>query len=98
MLRQAKQRKALVLVGAEASCAPWGSLRDTWAPTGQQPEGPPRGNRQASNVCGLSDSVAGHLFSKAPAGRCNAESDQAFVLAVLAPTPHQVVVMQAGTR
>jgi hypothetical protein len=36
ILRQAKQRKALLLFGDEASFAQWGSLSYTWAPKGQR--------------------------------------------------------------
>jgi transposase len=50
ILRQAKQRKALLLLGDEASFAQWGSLRSTWAPKGQQPEVPTSGKRKAYKV------------------------------------------------
>jgi transposase len=98
MLRQAKQRKALLLFGAEASFAPWGSLSYTWAPKGQQPEVPTSGTRKAYKVFGLIDSFAGHFFYTAHAGRCNAESYKVFWLDVLAQTTHHVVVIQDGAR
>src|SRR5919199_840186 len=47
ILCQAKQRKALLLFGDEASFAQWGSLSYTWAPKGQQPEVPTSGKRKA---------------------------------------------------
>jgi len=40
ILRRARQRKALLLFGDEASFAQWGSLSYTWAPKGAQPEVP----------------------------------------------------------
>src|SRR5215831_7623104 len=83
ILRQAKQRKALLLFGDEASFAPWGSLSDTWAPKGQQPEVPTSGKRKAYKVFGLIDYFSGHFFYKAHAGRFNAESYMAFLLDVL---------------
>jgi transposase len=46
ILRQARQRKALLLFGAEASFAPWGALSYPWAPKGEQPAVPTRGKRQ----------------------------------------------------
>jgi transposase len=98
MLRQAKQRKALLLFGDEASCAQWGSLSYPWAPKGQQPEGPTSGKRKADKVCGLIDYFSGRFFSNAHAGRFNSASDKAFLLAGLAQTPHHVVVMQDGAR
>src|SRR5436305_12672153 len=39
VLRKARQRKALLLFGDEASFAQWGSLSYTWAPKGHQPQG-----------------------------------------------------------
>lgn len=98
MLRQATQRTALLLCGDEASCAQWGSLRDTWAPKGRQPEVPPSGKRKAYKVLGLIDDFSGRFFSKAHAGRFNAQSYAAFWLAVLSQTTQPVVVMQEGAR
>jgi transposase len=98
ILRQAKQRKALLLFGDEASCAQWGSLSYTWAPKGQQPEVPTSGKRKAYKVFGRIDDFSGRFFSKAHAGRFNSESYKAFLLDVLAQTPHHGVVMQDGAR
>jgi transposase len=98
ILRQAQQRKALLLCGAEASFAQWGSLSSTWAPKGQPPEVPTSGKRQAYKVFGLIDSFSGHFFSKAHAGRFNSESDKAFWLDVLAQTTQHVVVIHDGAR
>jgi transposase len=98
ILRQARQRQALLLFGDEASFAQWGSLSYTWAPTGQQPEVPTSGKRQAYKVFGLLAYVSGHLFYKAHAGRFNSESYTAFVLDVLSQTPHHVVVIHDGAR
>jgi transposase len=74
ILRQAKQRKALLFFGDEASFAQWGSLSYTWAPKGQQPEVPTSGKRKAYKVFGLIDYFSGRFFSKAHAGRFNSES------------------------
>jgi transposase len=98
ILRQAKQRKALLLFGDEASFAQWGSLSYTWAPTGQQPEVPTSGKRKAYKVFGLIDYFSGRFFSKAHAGRFNSESYAAFLLAVLSQTTQHVVVIQDGAR
>jgi len=98
ILRQAKQRKALWLFGDEASFAQWGSLSYTWAPKGQQPEGPTSGKRKAYKVFGLIDYFSGPFFYKAHAGRFNAESYMAFLLDVLSQTTPHVVVMQDGAR
>jgi transposase len=98
ILRQAKQRKALLLFGDEASFAQWGSLSYTWAPKGQQPEVPTSGKRKAYKVFGLIDYFSGRFFYKTHAGRFNSASYAAFLLDVLAQTTQPVVVIQDGAR
>ena len=98
LLRQAKQRKALLLFGDEASFAQWGSVSSTWALKGQQPEVPTSGKRKAYKVFGLIDYFSGRFFYQAHAGRFNSESDTAFLLDVLSQTTQHVVVIQDGAR
>jgi transposase len=98
ILRRARQRKALLLFGDEASFAQWGSLSYTWAPRGQQPEVPTSGKRKAYKVFGLIDYFSGRFFYKGHTGRFNSESYAAFLLDVLAQTTQHVVVIQDGAR
>jgi len=98
IVRQARQRKALLLFGDEASFAQWGSLSYTWAPKGQQPEVPTSGKRKGYKVFGLIDYFSGRFFYKAHAGRFNSESYAAFLLDVLSQTQQHVVVIQDGAR
>jgi transposase len=98
IVRQAPQRKALLLFGDEASFAQWGSLSYTWAPRGQQPEVPTSGKRRAYKVFGLIDYFSGQFFYKGHPGRFNSESYTAFLLEVLSQTPQHVFVVQDGAR
>jgi transposase len=98
ILRKARQRKALLLFGDEASFAQWGSLSYTWARKGQQPEVPTSGKRKAYKVFGLIDYFSGRLFYKAHTGRFNSESYAAFLRGVLSQTQQQVIVIQDGAR
>jgi transposase len=98
ILRRARQRKALLLFGDEASFAQWGSLSYTWGPKGQQPEVPTSGKRKAYKVFGLIDYFSGRFFYKAHEGRFNSASYAAFLLGVLSQTRHHVVVIQDGAR
>ncbi len=98
VLKRARQRKALLLFGDEASFAQWGSLSYTWAPKGHQPEVPTSGRRKAYKVFGLIDYFSGRFFSKAHTGRFNSESYAAFLLDVLAQTRQHVFVIQDGAR
>ena len=98
ILRQAKQRKALLLFGDEASFAQWGSLSYTWALKGKQPEVPTSGKRKAYKGFGLIDYFSGRFFYKAHTGRFNSQSYAAFLLDVLSQTTRPVVVIQDGAR
>jgi transposase len=98
ILRDAQQRKALLLFGDEASFAQWGSLSYTWAPKGQQPEVRTSGKRKGYKVFGLIDYFSGQFFYKAHEGRLNSASYAAFLLDVLAQTRRHVVVIQDGAR
>ena len=98
ILQHARQRKALLLFGDEASFAQWGSLSYTWAPKGEQPEVPTSGKRKGYKVFGLIDYFSGRLFYKGHEGRFNAESYAAFLLDVLSQTRRHVVVIQDGAR
>lgn len=98
VLRKARQRKALLLFGDEASFAQWGSLSYTWAPKGQQPEVPTSGIRKAYKVFGLIDYFSGRLFYKAHTERFNSDSYAAFLRDVLTQTTRHVFVIQDGAR
>jgi transposase len=98
ILRQARQRKALLLFGDEASFAQWGSLSYTWAPKGKQPEVRTSGKRKGYKVFGLIDYFSGQFFYQAQEGRFNSESYTAFLCDVLSHTRRHVVVLQDGAR
>jgi transposase len=98
ILRQAKQRKALLLFGDKASFVQWGSLSYTWAPKGKPPGVPTSGKRRAYKVFGLIDYFSGRFFYIAHAGRFNSQSYAAFLLDVLSQTTQPVVVIQEGAR
>ena len=98
ILRAAKRRQGLLLFEEEASCAPWGALRDTWARRGQPPEVPTRGKRTGSTVFGAIAYCSGRRFSQGIAGRLNAESSQAFFHMILAQTTQPLCVIHDGAR
>jgi transposase len=98
ILRQARQKKALLLFGDEASFAQWGSLSYTWAPKGQQPEVPTSGKRKGYKIFGLIDYFSGPFFYKSQTGRFNSESYAVFLLDVLSQTKKYVIVIQDGAR
>jgi transposase len=98
VLRRARQRKALLLFGDEASFAQWGSLRYPWALKGHQPAVLTSGIRKTYKVFGLIDYFSGRFFSKAHTGRFNSASYAAFLLDILAQTTKHIFVIQDGAR
>jgi len=75
IVRQARQRQALLLFGDEASFAQWGSLSSTWAHKGEQPEVPTSGKRKGYKVFGLIDSFSGQFFYKTQVVSLNAQAE-----------------------
>ena len=67
--RAAKRRKGLILFEDEASFAQWGSLSDTWARRGQQPEVKTSGKRKGDKVFGAIDYFSGRLCYQGIEGR-----------------------------
>jgi transposase len=98
ILSQARQKKAFLLFGDEASFAQWGSLSYTWAPKGEQPEVRTSGKRKGYKVFGLIDYFSGQFFYKSHAGRFNSESYADFLLDVLSQTRRHVIIIQDGAR
>lgn len=98
ILRQARQRGALLLFGDEASFAQWGSLSYTWAPVGQQPLIPTCGKRKAYKVFGLIDYFTGRLFSHGQTERFTAATYCAFLATVLDATDQPLMLIQDGAR
>jgi transposase len=98
ILRAATRRHALLLFEDEASFAQWGSLRDTWARRGPQPEVKTSGKRKGYKVFGAIESFAGRLFSQGIAGRCTSDRYQAFVRTMLAQTTMHLLLIHDGAR
>jgi transposase len=95
---EARRRHALLLFGDEASFAQWGSLSFTWARTGQQPQVPTCGKRQAYKVFGLIDYCTGRGFFHGQTERFTAASYCAFLTTVLAQTEGSIILVQDGAR
>jgi transposase len=98
ILRLARQRRAFILFGDEASFAQWGSLSYTWALKGQQPAVKTSGKRKAYKVFGLVDYFSGSFFSKAQTERFNSQSYATFLAEVLAQTDRPIILIQDGAR
>ena len=98
ILRRAKERKALLLFGDEASFPQWGTLTYTWARRGQQPKVKTCGKRKGSKVFGLLDSFTGHFFYQGQDGRLHSAAYMTFLTRVLAQTTQPIILMQDGAK
>jgi transposase len=100
LVKGAREQKALLLFGDEASFAQEGSLSYTWAWRGHQPVVAIRGIRKAYKVFGLLDYFTGHLFYSGHTARFNAASYCEFLKKVLGqiPSTQKIMVVQDGAR
>jgi len=98
ILRRAKERKALLLFGDEASFPQWGTLTSTWARRGQQPQVKTCGKRKGYKVFGLIDSFTGHFFYQGQDGRLNSAASITFLTRVLAQTTQPIILIQDGAK
>ena len=98
ILREAKQRKALLLFGDEVSFPQWGTLSYTWARKGQQPTVKTSGKRKGYKTFGFIDYFSGRFFHQAIEGRFTSASYQTFLLGVLAQTTGALFIIQDGAR
>ena len=98
LVAQAKQTKAWLLFGDEASFPQWGTLSYTWAPRGRQPTVKTSGKRKGYKVLGLIDYFTGRFWYQGHDGKLNSASYQAFITQVLDTTDRPVIVIQDGAR
>ena len=93
LVKTAREQKALLLFGDEASFAQWGSLSYPWAIRGQQPVVATTGIRKAYKVFGMLDYFTGQLFYSGHTERFNAASYCEFLKSFLEQTPSTQKVM-----
>jgi hypothetical protein len=98
MLRRAKERKALLLFGDEASFPQWGTLTYPWARRGQPPTVKTSGKRKGSKVFGLMESFSGRFFYQGQEGRLNAAADIALLTRVVEQTTQPISLLQEGAQ
>jgi len=98
ILRAAQRQKGLMLFEDEASCAQWGSLSDTWARRGQQPEVKTSGKRKGYKVFGAIESFSGRLFYQGIEARFHAESSQGFLQMLMGQTTQHLFLIHDGAR
>ena len=94
IVREARDKKARIVFGDEASFAQWGSLGYTWALKGVQPTVKTSGIRRAYRVFGLLDCFSGALIHRGLDGKFNSEAYQDFLVWVLSQTTDHLILIQ----
>jgi len=98
ILRQAREKDAMILFGDEVSFAQWGSLGYTWAPVGQQPVVQTTGKRKGYKVFGAIDFFSGRFFYQGLEERFNSERYQDFLRQICSQTSKHVLLIQDGAK
>jgi len=98
ILRLAREKKALLLFGDEASFPQWGTLSYTWARRGHQPVVKTSGKRRGWKVFGLIDYFTGRFFHQGLEGRFTSATYTAFLARVLEQTTGHIMLIQDGAR
>lgn len=94
ILRLAKEKRAIILFGDEASFAQWGSLSYTWSPIGVQPTVKTSGIRKAHRVFGLLDCFGGKLYHRGLEGKFNSDTYSDFLRWVLTVVESHIILIQ----
>jgi transposase len=94
ILRQAKDKQAVIVFGDEASFAQWGSIGYTWALKGIQPTVKTSGIRKAYRVFGLLDCFGGRLYQRGLVGKFNSDTYADFLTWVLTQTTDHLILIQ----
>jgi transposase len=98
ILRAAKRQGGLILFEDEASFTQWGSLSNTWARRGHQPEVPTSGKRKGYKVFGAIAYFSGRLFYQGIEGRFNSAQYQTFLQMIMDQTTPHVFLIHDGAR
>lgn len=98
ILNQAKQLRAWLFFGDEASFALWGSLSYTWGRKGHQPQVPTTGVRKGYKVFGAIEFFSGRLIYQGTEARFQSESYQAFLKYLLSQVSGTIILIQDGAR
>lgn len=99
ILRQAREKHAVILFGDEASFAQWGTIGYTWALKGVQPTVKTSGIRKAYRVFGLLDCFGGTLYQQGLEGKkFNSATYAKFLRGMLAQTSDHLIVIQDNAK
>jgi transposase len=98
ILKQAREKKAIILFGDEVSFAQWGSLAKTWAPKGKQPKIKTTGKRKGMKVFGVIEFFEGAFHYMETPEKFNAETYVQFLRGVVSEYDRPIILIEDGAR
>ena len=96
ILKQAKEKNAVILFGDEVSFAQWGSLFRTWAPRGKQPKIKTKGKRKGLKMFGVIEFFGGSFQYMEAEGKFNGDSYTEFLKLIMATYSCPVILVEDG--
>jgi transposase len=98
ILKQAEEKKAIILFGDEVSFAQWGSLSRTWAPRGKQPKIKTTGKRKGMKVFGVIGFFNGDFHYMETPDKFNAQTYVQFLDTVVGQCKCPVILIEDGAK
>jgi len=98
ILKEAKEKKAIILFGDEVSFAQWGSLARTWAPRGKQPRIKTTGKRRGMKVFGAIGFFDGDFHYMETPEKFNGGTYLEFLERLLARYCRPVILIEDGAK
>jgi transposase len=98
ILKQAEEKKAVILFGDEVSFAQWGSLSRTWAPRGKQPKIKTTGKRKGMKVFGVIGFFNGDFHYMETPDKFNAQTYVQFLETVVGQYTCPVILIEDGAK
>ncbi len=96
ILKQAKEKRAVILFGDEVSFAQWGSLSWTWGAIGEQPKIKTKGIRKGLKMFGVIEFIEGSFQYMETDGKFNGESYIEFLQKIMKSYSCPVILVEDG--
>ena len=98
ILKEAKEKNAVILFCDEVSFAQWGSLARTWSPIGKQPKIKTTGKRKGLKMFGVIEFFGGDFYYMETPEKFNGESYAKFLDRLLAQYYRPIILIEDGAK
>lgn len=98
IIKEARQKNAVILFGDEVSFAQWGSLSRTWAPKGKQPKIKTTGKRKGMKIFGAIEFFDGNFHYMETPDKFNSKTYIQFLEIVVSQYSCPVILIEDGAK